>query len=85
MSECRGSTNLSLSSPHGHLGGPTWRSSKGGWTREEDDILRGAVQYFKGKNWKRIGKRTNIAWLLSQSKLLLIHREVNVTNLTSLF
>jgi hypothetical protein len=37
-------------------GGPTRRSSKGGWTPEEDEVLRRAVQWHKGKNWKKIGK-----------------------------
>jgi hypothetical protein len=41
---------------HGRTGGPTRRSSKGGWTPEEDEVLRRAVQLLKGKNWKKIGK-----------------------------
>ncbi|XP_039012199.1 transcription factor MYB3R-1-like [Hibiscus syriacus] len=41
---------------HGRTTGPTRRSTKGHWTAEEDDILRKAVQYFKGKNWKKIAE-----------------------------
>ncbi|KVH52329.1 Homeodomain-like protein [Cynara cardunculus var. scolymus] len=39
---------------HGRTTGPTRRSTKGQWTEEEDEILRKAVQRFKGKNWKKI-------------------------------
>ncbi|CBI20888.3 unnamed protein product, partial [Vitis vinifera] len=34
--------------------GPTRRSTTGKWTVEEDDMLREAVQCYKGKNWKKI-------------------------------
>ncbi|KAG6414578.1 hypothetical protein SASPL_121950 [Salvia splendens] len=48
--------------------GPTRRSTKGQWTAEEvnrnipvvDEILRMAVQRFKGKNWKKIGKKMGL-------------------------
>ncbi|GER32519.1 myb-related protein, partial [Striga asiatica] len=42
---------------HGRTSGPTRRSTKGQWTEEEDEILRLAVQQFKGKNWKKIAER----------------------------
>ncbi|KAL1532491.1 transcription factor MYB3R-1-like isoform X1 [Salvia divinorum] len=41
---------------HGRKGGPTRRSTKGQWTPEEDEILRIAVQRFKGKNWRKIAE-----------------------------
>ncbi|KAH9761321.1 transcription factor MYB3R-1 [Citrus sinensis] len=43
-----------MRSMHGRTSGPTRRSTKGQWTPEEDEILRKAVQHFKGKNWKKI-------------------------------
>ncbi|CAA6655645.1 unnamed protein product [Spirodela intermedia] len=36
--------------------GPARRSTKGGWTEEEDEILARAVKQFKGKNWKKIAE-----------------------------
>ncbi|KAJ6373029.1 hypothetical protein OIU76_027378, partial [Salix suchowensis] len=39
---------------HGRTSGPARRSTKGQWKAEEDEILRKAVQRFKGKNWKKI-------------------------------
>jgi myb proto-oncogene protein len=41
--------------PNGRTTGPARRSSKGNWTAEQDDILRKAVETYKGKNWKKIG------------------------------
>ncbi|KAG6387980.1 hypothetical protein SASPL_153176 [Salvia splendens] len=40
----------------GRRSGPTRRSTKGQWTPEEDEILRMAVQRFKGKNWRKIAE-----------------------------
>ncbi|KAJ7557574.1 hypothetical protein O6H91_05G132800 [Diphasiastrum complanatum] len=58
----------------GRVGGPTRRSSKGGWTPEEDEILRRAVQRFKGKNWKKIAEyfsdRTDVQCLHRWQKVL---------------
>ncbi|KAJ7513984.1 hypothetical protein O6H91_23G021700 [Diphasiastrum complanatum] len=58
----------------GRIGGPTRRSSKGGWTPEEDEILRRAVQRFKGKNWKKIAEyftdRTDVQCLHRWQKVL---------------
>ncbi|MBA0805161.1 hypothetical protein Gohar_004701 [Gossypium harknessii] len=42
-------------SVQGRISGPTRRSTKGGWTEEEDNMLTIAVQKFNGKNWKKIG------------------------------
>ncbi|KAL0557743.1 hypothetical protein IC582_006294 [Cucumis melo] len=54
--------------------GPTRRSTKGQWTAEEDEILRKAVQRFKGKNWKKIAEcfkdRTDVQCLHRWQKVL---------------
>ncbi|RDY08496.1 Transcription factor MYB3R-1, partial [Mucuna pruriens] len=60
---------------HGRTTGPARRSTKGQWTLEEDDILRKAVQRFKGKNWKKIGTecfkdRTDVQCLHRWQKVL---------------
>ncbi|XP_019447483.1 PREDICTED: myb-related protein 3R-1-like isoform X2 [Lupinus angustifolius] len=59
---------------HGRTTGPTRRSTKGQWTSEEDDILRKAVQRFKGKNWKKIAEcftnRTDVQCLHRWQKVL---------------
>ncbi|CAL0333017.1 unnamed protein product [Lupinus luteus] len=59
---------------HGRTSGPTRRSTKGQWTSEEDDILRKAVQRFKGKNWKKIAEcfnnRTDVQCLHRWQKVL---------------
>ncbi|XP_011090064.1 transcription factor MYB3R-1 isoform X2 [Sesamum indicum] len=47
---------------HGRTTGPTRRSTKGQWTAEEDEILRIAVQRFKGKNWKKIDVQCLHRW-----------------------
>nr|QHG11439.1 R2R3-MYB transcription factor 11 [Taxus chinensis] len=58
----------------GRIGGPTRRSSKGGWTPEEDETLRRAVQCFKGKHWKKIAEffpdRTDVQCLHRWQKVL---------------
>nr|XP_043639348.1 transcription factor MYB3R-4 [Erigeron canadensis] len=41
---------------NGRTTGPTRRSTKGQWTVQEDEILRNAVERFKGKNWKKIAE-----------------------------
>lgn len=38
---------------------PTRKSSKGGWTKEEDDMLRIVVMEHKEKNWKIVAKALN--------------------------
>ncbi|XP_016508080.2 transcription factor MYB3R-1-like [Nicotiana tabacum] len=59
---------------HGRTSGPTRRSTKGQWTTEEDEILRKAVQRFKGKNWKKIAEcfkdRTDVQCLHRWQKVL---------------
>ncbi|XP_016473293.1 myb-related protein 3R-1-like isoform X1 [Nicotiana tabacum] len=57
---------------HGRTSGPKRRSSQ--WTPEEDEILRQAVQQFKGKSWKRIAEcfkdRTDVQCLHRWQKVL---------------
>ncbi|XP_022976640.1 transcription factor MYB3R-1-like [Cucurbita maxima] len=59
---------------HGRTSGPTRRSTKGQWTPEEDEILRQAVDHFKGKNWKKIAgcfkDRTDVQCLHRWQKVL---------------
>lgn len=59
---------------HGRTSGPTRRSTKGQWTAEEDEVLRVAVQRFKGKNWKKIAEcfkdRTDVQCLHRWQKVL---------------
>ncbi|CAN8308920.1 unnamed protein product [Cochlearia groenlandica] len=38
------------------VSGPTRKSSKGGWTHDEDKILMNAVERYNGKNWKKIAE-----------------------------
>ncbi|GAV85574.1 Myb_DNA-bind_6 domain-containing protein, partial [Cephalotus follicularis] len=40
----------------GRMRGPTRRSTKGGWTEEEDKVLAVSVEKFNGKNWKKIAE-----------------------------
>ncbi|EOA21972.1 hypothetical protein CARUB_v10002477mg [Capsella rubella] len=43
------------------VSGAKRRSTKGGWTSEEDELLTNAVQRYKGHNsWKKIGKRNDV-------------------------
>lgn len=59
---------------NGRTTGPARRSSKGNWTLEEDDILRKAVETYKGKNWKKIAEcfpgRTDVQCLHRWQKVL---------------
>ncbi|GAB2275685.1 hypothetical protein Dimus_010439 [Dionaea muscipula] len=59
---------------NGRTSGPTRRSTRGQWTPEEDEILRNAVQRFKGKNWKKIAEcfkdRTDVQCLHRWQKVL---------------
>lgn len=64
-----------LPSIQGRSSGPTRRSSKGGWTPEEDEVLRRAVQCFRGKNWKRIAEL-----LKDRSDVQCLHRWQKVLN-----
>ncbi|XP_026662390.2 transcription factor MYB3R-2-like [Phoenix dactylifera] len=58
----------------GRTSGPTRRSTKGGWTDEEDDMLIKAVRQFNGKNWKKIAElfpdRTDVQCLHRWQKVL---------------
>ncbi|XP_057820931.2 uncharacterized protein LOC131033673 isoform X3 [Cryptomeria japonica] len=78
---CSSQSAESLDSPvkglppvKGPTGGPQRRSSKGGWTEEEDEILRRAVQCYNGKNWKRIAQyfpnRTDVQCLHRWQKVI---------------
>ncbi|KAL6853644.1 hypothetical protein ACP4OV_019673 [Aristida adscensionis] len=50
------------------------RRAKGGWTPEEDETLRKAVEAFKGRNWKKIAEyfpdRTEVQCLHRWQKVL---------------
>ncbi|KAG8040728.1 hypothetical protein GUJ93_ZPchr0337g7076 [Zizania palustris] len=50
------------------------RRTKGGWTSDEDETLRKAVDTFKGKNWKKIAEffpdRTEVQCLHRWQKVL---------------
>ncbi|MCO5582018.1 hypothetical protein L7F22_035908 [Adiantum nelumboides] len=74
LSECADSAER-LPAVQGRSGGPTRRSSKGGWTPEEDEILRKAVLCFNGKNWKRIAEL-----LKDRSDVQCLHRWQKVLN-----
>ncbi|XP_059636089.1 transcription factor MYB3R-2-like [Cornus florida] len=69
-----GSADCKPGSNEGRMTGPTRRSSKGGWTEEEDKILAVAVQKFNGKNWKKIAEclsdRTDVQCLHRWQKVL---------------
>ncbi|OMP00508.1 hypothetical protein COLO4_12604 [Corchorus olitorius] len=61
-------------SNQGRISGPTRRSTKGGWTEEEDKMLTIAVQKFNGKGWKKIAEcvsdRTDVQCLHRWQKVL---------------
>ncbi|XVE77082.1 hypothetical protein DITRI_Ditri13aG0033400 [Diplodiscus trichospermus] len=65
---------LRLQCPFRRISGPTRRSTKGGWTEEEDKLLTFAVQKFNGKSWKKIAKevpdRTDVQCLHRWQKVL---------------
>ncbi|XP_057442834.1 transcription factor MYB3R-2-like isoform X2 [Lotus japonicus] len=54
--------------------GPTRRSTKGGWTEQEDKLLTSAVKAFNGKNWRKIAAcvpgRTDVQCLHRWQKVL---------------
>uniref|UniRef100_A0A7N2KVY6 Uncharacterized protein n=1 Tax=Quercus lobata TaxID=97700 RepID=A0A7N2KVY6_QUELO len=58
----------------GRTSGPTRRSTMGKWTAEEDELLRRAVEHYKGKSWKRIAEcfkdRTDVQCLHRWQKVL---------------
>nr|XP_010934839.1 transcription factor MYB3R-5 isoform X6 [Elaeis guineensis] len=51
-----GSCEMTPGTISGRTSGPTRRSTKGGWTDKEDDLLVKAVKQFNGKNWKKIAE-----------------------------
>ncbi|KAJ8900591.1 hypothetical protein K2173_025368 [Erythroxylum novogranatense] len=55
--------------------GPTRRSTKGGWTKEEDEVLAAAVKQFNGKNWKKIAE-----YVPERSDVQCLHRWQKVLN-----
>ncbi|XVF22606.1 hypothetical protein REPUB_Repub12eG0185900 [Reevesia pubescens] len=59
----------------GRISGPTRRSTKGGWTEEEDKLLTIAVQKFNGKNWKKIAE-----WVPDRTDVQCLHRWQKVLN-----
>ncbi|XP_022962304.1 transcription factor MYB3R-1 [Cucurbita moschata] len=74
-SDVPGDSGRSIQALHSRrTSGPTRRSTKGQWTAEEDEILRKAVQRFKGKNWKKIAEcfkdRTDVQCLHRWQKVL---------------
>ena len=54
--------------------GPVRKSKRGGWTEEEDEVLRAAVKQHNGKNWKKIAEclagRTSVQCLHRWQKVL---------------
>ncbi|XP_043699471.1 uncharacterized protein LOC122650175 [Telopea speciosissima] len=75
VSESSGDTTRpKLGSVRGRTTGPTRRSTKEGWTEEEDETLTKAVNYFNGKNWKKIAEffpgRTDLQCLHRWQKVL---------------
>ncbi|KAF2282567.1 hypothetical protein GH714_043196 [Hevea brasiliensis] len=71
------SANNAVTNPisiKGRTTGPTRRSTKGGWTDEEDKILVAAVEKFNCRNWKKIAEcvpdRTDVQCLHRWQKVL---------------
>lgn len=68
-----GSPTATLSSRRRHTG--PIRRAKGGWTPEEDDTLKNAVEVFKGKCWKKIAQ-----FFPDRSEVQCLHRWQKVLN-----
>ncbi|KAI0519158.1 hypothetical protein KFK09_006599 [Dendrobium nobile] len=68
-----GSSPASSSPSHRRMTGPI-RRAKGGWTPEEDETLKHAVELHKGRSWKTIAKsvpgRTDVQCLHRWQKVL---------------
>ncbi|XP_041002904.1 transcription factor MYB3R-1-like isoform X2 [Juglans microcarpa x Juglans regia] len=60
---------------HGRTTGPTRRSTTGKWTAEEDEVLRRAVEHYKGKSWKKIA-----AYFKDRTDVQCLHRWQKVLN-----
>ncbi|XP_068646386.1 transcription factor MYB3R-4-like [Aristolochia californica] len=60
--------------PQARMTGPARRSTKGGWTEEEDNNLIRAVKFYGGRNWKKIAEsfpgRTDVQCLHRWQKVL---------------
>lgn len=63
-----------MRSSNGRISGPTRKSTRGQWTSDEDELLRKAVELYKGKNWKKIAEcfkdRTDVQCLHRWQKVL---------------
>eukprot|EP00250_Pteridium_aquilinum_P012886 c21005_g1_i1 orf=96-2663(-) len=74
FSDCSDNAVYSLPPVQGRTGGPKRKSSKGGWTAQEDETLRRAVQQYNGKHWKKIAQyftdRTDVQCLHRWQKVL---------------
>ncbi|KAL0034420.1 hypothetical protein WJX79_001255 [Trebouxia sp. C0005] len=61
-------------STQSNRGGPTRKSAKGGWTPEQDELLRRAVHHHGGRNWKQVAEyfedRTDVQCLHRWQKVL---------------
>ncbi|XP_047342057.1 transcription factor MYB3R-5-like [Impatiens glandulifera] len=68
------SSPTATSSSHRRHTGPI-RRAKGGWTPEEDDTLKRAVEVFKGKCWKKIAQ-----FFPDRSEVQCLHRWQKVLN-----
>ncbi|KAF9619774.1 hypothetical protein IFM89_009296 [Coptis chinensis] len=65
---------ITTSPSHRRTSGPI-RRAKGGWTPQEDETLRNAVQVFKGKSWKKIAE-----FFPDRSEVQCLHRWQKVLN-----
>ncbi|KAL1199993.1 Transcription factor MYB3R-2 [Cardamine amara subsp. amara] len=61
------------------VSGPTRRSTKGGWTPEEDKLLTNAVLRYKAKNWKKIAECVP-EWKDKRTDVQCQHRWLKVLN-----
>ncbi|XP_074271254.1 transcription factor MYB3R-3-like [Silene latifolia] len=68
------SSPVASSSSHRRITGPI-RRAKGGWTPEEDETLKNAVNAFKGKSWKKIAE-----FFPDRSEVQCLHRWQKVLN-----
>lgn len=68
-----GSSPAASSPSHRRMTGPI-RRAKGGWTPEEDETLKHAVELHKGRSWKKIAEsvqgRTEVQCLHRWQKVL---------------
>ncbi|KAL6142109.1 hypothetical protein ACLB2K_060392 [Fragaria x ananassa] len=69
-----GSSPAEASPVNKRITGPI-RRAKGGWTPQEDETLRNAVEKYKGKNWKKIAQN-----FTDRSEVQCLHRWQKVLN-----